>query len=147
MEYLTTVVSGNDPKGSGHCATRIVHLSRTPPTPTSAPLTTVNGVAFSFDWMPEQFVPVADAAHHNSNSNNHMVPVGPSHSHSVLSAHGAAAVAATTTMSTAPLSASPNEHKFYNLDRSPENAIIRGTHDHSSSSLLVKINENKRQNS
>lgn len=103
----------------------LCYLSRTPPTPTSAPLNTVNGVAFSFDWMPEQFVPIADTMHHNNNNNNHLVPNGPTLSHSALSA-GEAAAESTTLMSTVPLSTSPNEHKFYNMDRSPENAIIRG---------------------
>lgn len=100
----------------------LCYLSRTPPTPTSAPLTTVNGVAFSFDWMPEQFVPIADAMHHNNNNNNHMVPDGMTHSH----ATEAATAIGTTAMTAVPLSVSPNEHKFYNLDRSPENAITRG---------------------
>lgn len=38
------------------------YLARTPPTPTSAPTpaNSTNGVAFSFDWMPEQFVPSMD---------------------------------------------------------------------------------------
>lgn len=41
------------------------YLARTPPTPTSAPPshTNGNGPAFSFDWMPEQFVPIMDYAH------------------------------------------------------------------------------------
>lgn len=41
------------------------YLARTPPTPTSAPLpqTSSNGPAFSFDWMPEQFVPIMDSSH------------------------------------------------------------------------------------
>lgn len=100
----------------------LCYLSRTPPTPTSAPLATINGVAFSFDWMPEQFVPIADAMHHNNNNSNHMVPNGSAHAH----AAEAAAAAGTTIMTTIPLAVSPNEHKFYNLDRSPENAIVRG---------------------
>lgn len=38
------------------------YLARTPPTPTSAPTpaNSTNGAAFSFDWMPEQFVPSMD---------------------------------------------------------------------------------------
>lgn len=86
----------------------LCYLSRTPPTPTSAPLTSSNGVAFSFDWMPEQFVPIVDATHNNNN--NHTVPNGMTHIDAM-------------TMSAAPLSTSPNEHKFYNLDRSPDNSI------------------------
>lgn len=95
----------------------LCYLSRTPPTPTSAPLSSSNGVAFSFDWMPEQFVPIVDTAVHNNN-NNHTVPNGVSHPHSMM---------VTMPMSSIPLSSSPNEHKFYNLDRSPENSI-RGKH-------------------
>lgn len=39
------------------------YLTTTPPTPTSAPVTGVHGgPAFSFDWMPEQFVPIMDCA-------------------------------------------------------------------------------------
>lgn len=90
----------------------LCYLSRTPPTPTSVGPTS-NGVAFSFDWMPEQFVPIVDATAHNNN-NNHTVPNGISHSHSMM---------ATIPMSAIPLSSSPNDHKFYNLDRSPENSI------------------------
>ncbi|XP_055311408.1 PAS domain-containing protein cky-1 isoform X2 [Sitodiplosis mosellana] len=88
----------------------LCYLSRTPPTPTSAPLTSSNGVAFSFDWMPEQFVPIVDTTHHNNNNNNHTVPNGMTHMGAML-------------MSAATLSTSPNEHKFYNLDRSPDNDI------------------------
>lgn len=99
------------------------YLSRTPPTPTSAPLTSSNGVAFSFDWMPEQFVPIVEhATHNNNNHTNHTVPNGClSHTHSLL--NGMPIVPA-------PLSLSPlNEHKFYNLDRSPDNSnISRGKH-------------------
>lgn len=42
------------------------YLARTPPTPTSAPPTHTNGngPAFSFDWMPEQFVPIMDYGGH-----------------------------------------------------------------------------------
>lgn len=39
------------------------YLARTPPTPTSAPTpanSTNGGAAFTFDWMPEQFVPSMD---------------------------------------------------------------------------------------
>lgn len=38
------------------------YLTTTPPTPTSAPPIThiPGGPAFSFDWMPEQFVPILD---------------------------------------------------------------------------------------
>lgn len=40
------------------------YLARTPPTPTSAPPPhSNNGQAFSFDWMPEQFVPIMDYGH------------------------------------------------------------------------------------
>ena len=39
------------------------YLARTPPTPTSAPPPSTNGHAFSFDWMPEQFVPIMDYTH------------------------------------------------------------------------------------
>lgn len=96
----------------------LCYLSRTPPTPTSAPLTSSNGVAFSFDWMPEQFVPIVDAPH-NNNNNNHTVPNGLTHPHAVMG---------TMAMSAIPLSSSPHEHKFYNLDRSPDNSITRGKH-------------------
>lgn len=44
------------------------YMTRTPPTPTSAPppvSATNNGHTFSFDWMPEQFVPIID----NTNGN------------------------------------------------------------------------------
>lgn len=37
------------------------YLTTTPPTPTSAPPPS-HGPAFSFDWMPEQFVPIMDSA-------------------------------------------------------------------------------------
>lgn len=45
------------------------YLTTTPPTPTSAPLqpNTNHGPAFSFDWMPEQFVPVIN----NSSATQH----------------------------------------------------------------------------
>ena len=36
------------------------YLTTTPPTPTSAPPPSSHGPAFSFDWMPEQFVPIMD---------------------------------------------------------------------------------------
>lgn len=37
------------------------YLTTTPPTPTSAPpASSSHGPAFSFDWMPEQFVPIMD---------------------------------------------------------------------------------------
>lgn len=94
----------------------LCYLSRTPPTPTSAPLMSSNGAAFSFDWMPEQFVPIVDAPH-NNNNNNHTVPNGLTHPHLVMSA---------MPISSISLSSSPNEHKFYNLDRSPDNSITRG---------------------
>lgn len=44
------------------------YLARTPPTPTSAPPTHTNGMgpAFSFDWMPEQFVPNMDYTGHGA---------------------------------------------------------------------------------
>lgn len=53
------------------------YLARTPPTPTSAPLpsNTSNGPAFSFDWMPEQFVPIMDCSHVNA------IPIAPCISH------------------------------------------------------------------
>lgn len=77
----------------------LCYLSRTPPTPTSAPMSS-NSVAFSFDWMPEQFVPIVDAAH-SSSSLSHSPP------------------------QSMPMSSvgTVNEHKFYvmhNLDRSPD---------------------------
>lgn len=54
------------------------YLARTPPTPTSAPPPHSNGPAFSFDWMPEQFVPIMDygpgiACHDGSSA--HVMPV------------------------------------------------------------------------
>lgn len=75
----------------------LCYLSRTPPTPTSAPLSS-NGVAFSFDWMPEQFVPIVDS----------------SHSGGSLSQSPPQSMSSITPV---------NDHKFYivhNLDRSPE---------------------------
>lgn len=94
----------------------LCYLSRTPPTPTSAPLTSSNGVAFSFDWMPEQFVPIVEATH-NNNNNNHTVPNALSHPQSVMSSMPTSSIV---------LPSSPNEHKFYILDRSPDNNISRG---------------------
>lgn len=46
------------------------YLARTPPTPTSAPLPQAasNGLAFSFDWMPEQFVPIMDPSQNHVNT-------------------------------------------------------------------------------
>lgn len=92
----------------------LCYLSRTPPTPTSAPLTSSNGIAFSFDWMPEQFVPIVDSVHHHNNNNNHIVPTALTHiNHS--------------TMDLMPIQSTHNEHKFYsihNLDRSPDDNVV-----------------------
>lgn len=96
----------------------LCYLSRTPPTPTSAPLTSSNGITFSFDWMPEQFVPIVDSVHHQNNNNNHIVPTALTQiNHS--------------TMDLMPIQSNHNEHKFYsihNLDRSPDDnpVVIKG---------------------
>lgn len=54
------------------------YLARTPPTPTSAPLpqASTNGQAFSFDWMPEQFVPIMDSSHSHINATPGMLHDG-----------------------------------------------------------------------
>lgn len=49
------------------------YLTTTPPTPTSAPIHTHtnHGPAFSFDWMPEQFVPVVNSSSTTPNNSVH----------------------------------------------------------------------------
>lgn len=56
------------------------YLARTPPTPTSAPPTHMNGSgpAFSFDWMPEQFVPIMDYGGHGMGMHENTVLPPPS---------------------------------------------------------------------
>lgn len=49
------------------------YMTRTPPTPTSAPppVSAANGHTFSFDWMPEQFVPIMDGGMANVSALEH----------------------------------------------------------------------------
>ncbi len=61
------------------------YLTTTPPTPTSAPLHpshTNHGPAFSFDWMPEQFVPVISNSASSPPTQNNSV-----HCQSTTAAH------------------------------------------------------------
>lgn len=62
------------------------YLARTPPTPTSAPPTqNGNGPAFSFDWMPEQFVPIMDYGHHGIPCHDGLIQQpAPLHSSAIL---------------------------------------------------------------
>ncbi|XP_037036312.1 neuronal PAS domain-containing protein 4A isoform X2 [Bradysia coprophila] len=55
------------------------YLTTTPPTPTSAPLHShaSHGPAFSFDWMPEQFVPVINTSAPTPNHSVHCQAMPP----------------------------------------------------------------------
>lgn len=100
------------------------YLARTPPTPTSAPLTAPSsnsGAAFSFDWMPEQFVPIMDSSNHA----NHAIPVQMAHDGGTISVMPLSS----TPWSSIPLSQMTADHKLYGLhyiDRSPEDEITKG---------------------
>lgn len=93
------------------------YLARTPPTPTSAPLqqVTSNGPAFSFDWMPEQFVPIMDPAHCHINITTSM----PHHDGNILP------LTLSSTIPTTPSEMSHwphTDHKFFSLDVADKHA-------------------------
>lgn len=100
------------------------YFARTPPTPNSASLTATpsnNGAAFSFDWMPEQFVPVMDSSTHT----NYAIPVGMVHETATMMS---VPLTANSAWSSVPIAVSSSDAKFLNvhIERSPNDERTRG---------------------